>query len=90
MLTQAAARRAGAAGQHGVIEAVGRGGVAAVRGPEAVREVAEPIMALMATGAYPTMVEMATTYHLQPVYDFADEFEFGLDLALDALEQRRH
>jgi len=59
-------------------------------GPDAVREVAEPIMALMATGAYPTMVEMATTYYLQPGYDFADEFEFGLDLILDGLERRRH
>ena len=59
-------------------------------GPEAVREVAEPIMALMATGAYPTMVEMATSYYLQPGYDFADEFEFGLDLILDGLERRGH
>jgi len=56
-------------------------------GPESVREVAEPIMELMATGAYPTMVEMATTYYLQPGYDFADEFEFGLDLILDGLER---
>ena len=59
-------------------------------GPETVGEVAEPIMALMATGEYPTMVEMATTYYLQPGYDFADEFEFGLDLILDGLERRRH
>jgi len=59
-------------------------------GPDAVGEVAEPIMALMATGAYPTMVEMATSYYLQPGYDFADEFEFGLDLILDGLERRHH
>jgi AcrR family transcriptional regulator len=58
-------------------------------GPEGVREVAEPIMELMATGAYPTMVEMATTYYLKPGYDFANEFEFGLDLILDGLERRR-
>jgi AcrR family transcriptional regulator len=58
-------------------------------GPESVGEVAEPIMALMATGDYPAMVEMATTYYLQPGYDFADEFEFGLDLILDGLERRR-
>jgi len=58
-------------------------------GPDTVGEVAEPIMALMATGAYPTMVEMATSYYLQPGYDFADEFEFGLDLILDGLERRR-
>jgi hypothetical protein len=59
-------------------------------GPDSVGEVAEPIMALMATGEYPTMVEMATTYYLQPGYDFADEFDFGLDLILDGLERRRH
>jgi AcrR family transcriptional regulator len=58
-------------------------------GPEAVRDVAEPIMELMASGAYPMMVEMATAYYLKPGYDFADEFEFGLDLILDGLERRR-
>jgi AcrR family transcriptional regulator len=59
-------------------------------GPESVGEIAEPIMELMASGAYPTMVEMARTYYLQPGYDFADEFEFGLDLILDGLDRRRH
>jgi AcrR family transcriptional regulator len=59
-------------------------------GPDSVAEVADPIMELMATGAYPTMVEMAQTYYLQPGYDFADEFEFGLDLILDGLDRRRH
>ena len=54
-------------------------------GPDSVGEVAEPIMELMAAGEYPHMVRMATTYYLQPGYDFGDEFEFGLDLILDAL-----
>jgi AcrR family transcriptional regulator len=58
-------------------------------GPGSVGDVAEPIMALMATGAYPTMVEMATTYYLQAGYDFGDEFEWGLDLILDGLDRRR-
>lgn len=57
-------------------------------GPESVREVAGPIMQLMASGAYPSMVEMVTDYYLQPGYDFADEFDFGLDLILDGLERR--
>jgi AcrR family transcriptional regulator len=57
-------------------------------GPDSVEDVAGPIMELMATGAYPTMVEMAQTYYLQPGYDFADEFEFGLDLILDGLALR--
>jgi len=57
-------------------------------GPDSVAEVADPIIELMASGAYPTMVEMARTYYLQPGYDFADEFEFGLDLILDGLGRR--
>jgi AcrR family transcriptional regulator len=58
-------------------------------GPDSVADIADPIMELMATGAYPTMVEMARTYYLQPGYDFADEFEFGLDLILEGLDRRR-
>lgn len=57
-------------------------------GPDSVAEVAGPIMDLIAGGGYPAMVEMATTYYLQPGYDFADEFGFGLGLILDGLEQR--
>ena len=59
-------------------------------GPDSVADVVAPIMELMASGAYPTMVEMAQTYYLQPGYDFGDEFEFGLDLILDGLAGRRH
>jgi AcrR family transcriptional regulator len=55
-------------------------------GPESVGEVAGPIMELMATGAYPHMVDMASGYYLQPGYDFADEFDFGLGLVLDGLD----
>ena len=54
-------------------------------GPGGVTEVADPIMELMAGGEYPHMVEMATTYYLRPGYDFAEEFEFGLNLVLDGL-----
>lgn len=56
-------------------------------GPDSVGSVAEPMMALMAAGEYPHLVEMATSYYLQPGYDFADEFRFGLDLVLDGLER---
>ena len=54
-------------------------------GPEGLGEVAPPIMELMSTGEYPHMVDMATSYFLQPGYDFSDEFDFGLGLILDAL-----
>jgi hypothetical protein len=30
---------------------------------------------------------MATSYYLQPGYDFGDEFDFGLDLVLDGIER---
>jgi AcrR family transcriptional regulator len=56
-------------------------------GPEGVGEVAGPIMELMAGGAYPHMVEMTSSYYLQPGYDFADEFEFGLGIVLDGIER---
>jgi AcrR family transcriptional regulator len=56
-------------------------------GPEGVGDVAGPIMELMASGDYPHMVDMATSYYLLPGYDFADEFELGLDLILDGLER---
>jgi hypothetical protein len=36
-------------------------------------------------GEYPHLVEMATEHILQPGYDFGNEFEFGLNVILDAL-----
>ena len=37
-------------------------------------------------GVFPHLTEFTTQYVLQPGYDFRTEFEFGLDLILDALE----
>jgi AcrR family transcriptional regulator len=54
-------------------------------GPETVPAVAEPIMQRFPDGEYPHLVEMATEYILQPGYDFGNEFEFGLNVILDAL-----
>ena len=54
-------------------------------GPENVTEVAVPMMEQFASGQYPHLVELATEHILQPGYDFGDEFDFGLDLILDAL-----
>jgi AcrR family transcriptional regulator len=58
-------------------------------GPETVSDVAEPIMERFATGDYPHLVDMATEYYIRPGYDFADEFDFGLDLLLDGLDRQR-
>jgi AcrR family transcriptional regulator len=57
-------------------------------GTDTVADVAEPIMEQFTTGDYPHLVEMAVDHYLQPGYDFGDEFDWGLDLILDALEGR--
>jgi AcrR family transcriptional regulator len=54
-------------------------------GPDSAQEVAGPVQELMAAGEYPHMTEMVTGYYLQPGYDFADEFEVGLRMVLDAV-----
>jgi AcrR family transcriptional regulator len=56
-------------------------------GPDGVGDVAGPVMDLMATGDYPHLIEMASSYYMLPGYDFGDEFRFGLELILDGLER---
>jgi AcrR family transcriptional regulator len=58
-------------------------------------QVAQEITGRLPAGQYPHLAEFATTYALQPGYLYADEFEIGLDLILDAIERaliagRRH
>jgi 2-polyprenyl-6-methoxyphenol hydroxylase-like FAD-dependent oxidoreductase len=38
-------------------------------------------------GEYPHLAELAAGHVLRPGYRYGDEFEIGLDLILDALEQ---
>jgi hypothetical protein len=52
-------------------------------------EVADSILRQFPVDAYPHLTEMAVRHVLQPGYDYADEFEFGLDLILDSLERVR-
>jgi AcrR family transcriptional regulator len=54
-------------------------------GPDTAAEVAEPMMQQFPADAYPHLVELTTEYIMQPGYDFGDEFEFGLNVILDAL-----
>ncbi|HEX6681480.1 MAG TPA: TetR/AcrR family transcriptional regulator [Candidatus Limnocylindrales bacterium] len=49
--------------------------------------VADSIMEGFA-GAYPHLAEFATQHVAKPGYDFGAQFEFGLDLILDALSDR--
>src|SRR6266851_2938055 len=53
-------------------------------------EVADSIRRQFPVDAYPHLMEMAIQHVLQPGYDYADEFEFGLDLILDGIERARH
>ncbi|MBV8909552.1 MAG: TetR/AcrR family transcriptional regulator, partial [Gammaproteobacteria bacterium] len=49
-------------------------------------DLAREMMASMPPGEYPHLVEFATAHVLQPGYDYGEEFEIGLDLILDALD----
>ena len=53
---------------------------------EQVAEVGQNILRELA-GEYPHLAEMITEHAMKPGYDYADEFEFGLDLILDGLEK---
>jgi hypothetical protein len=52
-------------------------------------EVADSIRRQFPADAYPHLVELTVQHVLQPGYDYADEFEFGLDLILEGLERVR-
>jgi AcrR family transcriptional regulator len=52
---------------------------------ESAGAVAGSMMAAFAAGEYPHLVEFATQHVQQPGYAFGEQFEFGLDLILDAL-----
>lgn len=55
-------------------------------GGEELADLAEKLIEPLPAGVYPHLAEFTTQYVLQPGYDFRTEFEFGLDLILDALE----
>ena len=57
--------------------------------PEQVAEVGEGILRQLA-GSYPHLAEMITEHAMKPGYDYAEEFEYGLDLILDGLEEARN
>lgn len=57
--------------------------------PEEIVEVAETFLRHFPVDAYPHLAEMAIEHVMLPGYDYADEFEYGLDLILDGLERAR-
>jgi AcrR family transcriptional regulator len=54
---------------------------------EEVAEVAEGMLAPFAANEYPNLVEFITEHAMKPGYDYADEFEYGLDVVFDGLER---
>jgi AcrR family transcriptional regulator len=59
------------------------------RTSEESEQLARNILGQLPAEKYPYMAEMLTDHALRPGYDFAKEFEFGLDLILDGLERLR-
>lgn len=53
--------------------------------PSELDEIAGDILRDLPADAYPHLAEVITEYALRPGYDYADEFDFGLSLILDAL-----
>ena len=49
-------------------------------------DLAETIIEPVSEGTYPNLMEFTAGHVMQPGYDFRAEFDFGLDLILDALE----
>jgi AcrR family transcriptional regulator len=52
-------------------------------------EMSETMLAPFPLGEYPNLADFITEHAMKPGYDFADEFEYGLDILLDGLERAR-
>jgi AcrR family transcriptional regulator len=56
-------------------------------GSEQVGEIAGAMLSPFPANEYPNLVEFLAEHVMQPGYDYETEFEYGLDILLDALEQ---
>lgn len=54
---------------------------------EGTAELAQAILGGLSADTYPHLTEFTTERVLQPGYDYAEEFAWGLDLVLDGLER---
>ena len=54
-----------------------------------ISEMAQTMLEPFPDGQYPNLVAFITEHAMQPGYDFADEFEWGLDVILDGIERER-
>jgi len=57
------------------------------QGEAGLVDVAEQVTAGLAPNQFPRMIEFTAMHVRKPGYRFADEFEWGLDLMLDALQR---
>lgn len=55
-----------------------------------VADIAESLLAALPPEQYPHLTKMILDHALQPGYDYAAEFAFGLDLILDGFERLLH
>jgi AcrR family transcriptional regulator len=52
-----------------------------------IAELAETMLEPFPPGEYPNLADFITEHAMKPGYDFADEFEYGLDVILDGLDR---
>jgi hypothetical protein len=52
-----------------------------------IADVAHEMLQPFPVNEYPNLVQFLSEHVMKPGYDYGDEFEYGLDLILDALEQ---
>jgi len=55
-----------------------------------IAEMAEGMLEPFPLGEYPNLADFITEHAMKPGYDFADEFEYGLDVILGGLERMRN
>jgi AcrR family transcriptional regulator len=54
-----------------------------------ITEMAQSMLEPFPEGEYPNMVAFITEHAMKPGYDFANEFEWGLDVLLDGIEREQ-
>jgi AcrR family transcriptional regulator len=54
-----------------------------------ITDMAQTMLEPFPLNAYPNLAAFITEHAMQPGYDYADEFEYGLELILDGLESAR-
>ncbi|MBP2216919.1 hypothetical protein H4V95_002110 [Arthrobacter sp. CAN_C5] len=57
---------------------------------EQAAAMAQMMLAQLSTADYPYLFELMSKHVLQPSYSYSEEFVFGLDLVLNALEKARN